>query len=125
MSSKPVKFLDLALTAGALCLVSPLGWGQQRDVLEDYMKAANAYERCIITYSERFAMTPESPSDIASAAFSSCYSEATAFHISIMAMGRVSQEFKDALKIMERFKNAYRQSAIKAILEKRYPATDK
>lgn len=125
MSSKPVKFLDLALTAGALCLVSPLGWAQHRDVLEDYMKAANAYERCVITYSERFAMTPESPNDIASDAVSSCYSEATAFHTSIMAMGRVSQEFKDDLKIMERFRNGYRQSAIKAIIEKRYPAVDR
>ena len=125
MSSKPVNFLELALTAGALCLVSPLGLGQQRGILEDYMKAANAYERCVITYSERFAMTPESPSDIASAAFSSCYSEASAFHISIMAMGQVSQEFKDDSKIMERFKGGYRQSAIKAILEKRYPPVDR
>lgn len=110
-------------TIAAAILVSivvPASAQQARDPVGDYMKAGSAYRACVIKYAERFASTPESPNDIASAALSACGSEIATFHATVLVLGKLDPAFKDDKAILENFSAGNRNEAIRAVLEKRY-----
>ena len=110
-----------ALSAFGLAIIRHAE-AQEPGALDAYLRTFSALERCVVTYSGKFAATQESPNDIATAAISACSQEGSAFYVAIIGMGRI---IGDPDVVMERFKGSLRNSAIETVLEKRYPNVQK
>lgn len=110
----PALLLAIVLP-GSIC-------AQQTDVIGPYVTTFRTYERCVLAYSERFAKTPEVPLDIVAAAISACGNERSAFLTAVIGMRlALGPDFGDPTAVTERFDNTLRGSAIRSVLEKRYP----